>query len=144
MLCLDSQGSPFTIHVSPGIRFRGIQSPTVRVFLAHGTDDEVDAYLADGTNLEGPGPLTRKDVALFRKKVNAARDNGYDYEDDAHGYGASGLSAPVMDYSGSIVAVMTLILPSSRMQNPPRKDYLQALMQAAAEVSEALGYSPEE
>ncbi len=142
ILCLDSQGSPITIHVAPGLVFKGPQSPTVRVFLAYGSDEDVDKFVEQHKEA---GLLSSKaKITGFRNKVSRARVNGYDFENDAHGYGASGLSAPVLNFSGAIVACITLILPSSRMQSPPRKEYLQALIKSAADVSAALGYSPEE
>ena len=138
VLSLDSPGSPVSIHVPPGQVFGGLQSPTLRVFLAFGPDEELEEYL-DQFRKSG-AKSSRADIARFRRQIQQVQDNRYDFQDDAHGYGHSGLCAPVLNHLGAFVAAVTLILPSNLMESPPREDYLAAVRKAAANISAALGY----
>lgn len=75
----------------------------------------------------------------LEKLVQRVRHQLYDYDLNPHGTGFAAIAAPVFDSTDSVVASVGLILPPSRLQDPPDPFLLDSLFECAASISYRLG-----
>ncbi len=112
-----------------------------RIFLAHlpatDTADLVGAEKRMYRELLQSGKLSAKRIALILDNV---RQRGLSRTDSLFDQGFTGLSAPVLDYSGRICAAMTLIGPSGLFDTAFDGKPATALKASTVMVSNELGY----
>lgn len=107
-----------------------------KVFLAWAADSVVDAVL-------GPGPLRRftevsiTDAEAFKRELARVREQGYGVDDEEYSSGVRGISAPVRDFRGKVVAAITLAGFGISDERLP--ELIDKVVSTAAEVSQRLG-----
>lgn len=111
---------------------------TGRAILAGMLDVEIDEYL-DGVNRYSFTTRTLTDRTALRADVEATRRAGFSLADSDRIEGLVGISAPVFDRSGHVIAAMTIGVPANRAPTDPRA-WGVPLAEAAAKVSQVLGY----
>jgi IclR family transcriptional regulator, KDG regulon repressor len=84
-------------------------------------------------------PATRIDSTWIAADLQRIRTRGYLITSDEVVAGAVGISAPVRDAVGAVIAVLHISAPSMRMRPPRPRALLPQVMDAAAKLSEALG-----
>jgi DNA-binding IclR family transcriptional regulator len=79
------------------------------------------------------------DVEPMWRGILDTRERGYAVADEEHGLGVIGVSAPVRDHTGRIVAALNVSAPRARIGD--RIDEVGSVVEAAADdLSEALGF----
>ena len=73
-------------------------------------------------------------------KLAQVRAQGYVVVVDELDMGAHSVAAPIRDYSGGVIAALSIAGPSHRFPAPVIDTYIDMVMEAAAEISLALGY----
>jgi IclR family transcriptional regulator, KDG regulon repressor len=86
-------------------------------------------------------PATRTDAAWIAADLQRIRTRGYLVTSDEVVAGAVSVAAPVRDASGQVVAVMHVSAPSMRMRPPRPRALVPMVADAAARLSQALGYT---
>jgi DNA-binding IclR family transcriptional regulator len=124
-----SLGEPTPLYVSG----------TGKVLLAGESDEEVEAYIAR-TRLVPFSSSTVTDPDILREQVKEARERGHGTSNNEQGEGGAGVSAPVRAHDGRVVAAVLFTVPASRFSDDLRDACLDAVLEAARGISQALGY----
>lgn len=108
-----------------------------KVLLAHRDWDEVADQLLD-RGMPALTPNTLTDLEELAEELRAVRERGYAYDMEETTVGLCCVAAPIRDYSGEVLAAMSLSAPACRFH--PRVEELTAtIVEAARRVSEAAG-----
>jgi DNA-binding IclR family transcriptional regulator len=110
-----------------------------KVLLLNASDDDLDRFV----HIKGlPGftanTLTTK--VAFLKAMNLVRERGYAYDDEECELGVRCIAVPVRDFTGKVVASISVSAPISRMGEEREKDILEVLLKVSHEASQELGY----
>lgn len=139
---------PFGVNIQPGTRMP-LVPPLGSVFVAWSGDDEIDRWLA---NL-GP-KATKADFSRYRDALESVRERGYslgiggtdDYDlgelQDDRAYRVNHIGAPVFDNRGEVVLALFLIGFQGQIDADEVPGYAKRLLEAAGEVTDALGGRP--
>ncbi len=112
-----------------------------KLLLSQMADEEIDAFLRrlspDPPSANFPSPES------LRQEIHRIRSVGYAISLDERVAGMSGISAPVRDYRGEVVAALAISGPSVRWTQERMQSFVGQLLTGAAEVSSDLGYRAE-
>jgi DNA-binding IclR family transcriptional regulator len=108
-----------------------------KVLLAHLDDVELEHRLAD--DLRAYTPKTITDPSRLHAELEKVRRTGYALCDREHEPELISVSVPVRDYTGDVVAALTLAAPVTRFGRAERQRALRAVRAAAAGLSAELG-----
>ena len=114
-------------------------SGTGKLLLAGEPDDEIDAYLAR-TRLEPFSSTTAVDPDVVWAQVRDIRERGYSCSVNERGAGGVGISAPVRDHDGGMVAAVIAAAPASRFTPEMREACVAAVLEASRGISASLGF----
>ncbi|MEB3101003.1 IclR family transcriptional regulator [Ferviditalea candida] len=93
-------------------------------------ENSIRAYSADGL----------PDWNRFLSELKAITDQGYAVAIDQLHIGATSIGAPVKDYTGQVIAAVSVVGPTDRIPADRIPLIAEAISKAAAVVSEKLGY----
>ncbi|MGH3761048.1 IclR family transcriptional regulator domain-containing protein [Actinophytocola sp.] len=124
------RGMPHTLL--PGTRMPAYATAAGRVLLA-ARAERPDGPFAALT------PSTVTDPARLAAIVTEVGEQGWALVDQEYEEGVRSFSAPVLDSANWVVAALGMSVPSSVPLDRVRREYVPALVAAAAEISEALG-----
>jgi IclR family KDG regulon transcriptional repressor len=108
-----------------------------RLLLAHAPEPVQTQVLSQ--RLPRFTPATRTDPTWIAADLHRLRTRGYLITADEVNAGVASVSAPVRDASGQVVAVLILSAPSMRLRPPRPRQVLPQVLDAAAQLSRALG-----
>jgi IclR family KDG regulon transcriptional repressor len=108
-----------------------------RLLLAHAPESVQTQVLSQ--RLPRFTPATRTDPTWIAADLQRLRARGYLITADEVNAGAASVSAPVRDASGQVIAVLILSAPSMRLKPPRPRQLLPQVLDAAAQLSRALG-----
>jgi IclR family pca regulon transcriptional regulator len=127
-----------------GSRLPAYSTSTGQVLLAGLGDDEVRRRLAD-REFEHIAPNTLGSLDALIERLATIRRNGYAVNDEELAVGHRAIAAPLRDYSGAVVAAVSVSVPSARIS---RKELTQhatrSLLPVARKISVGLGADPSE
>lgn len=110
-----------------------------KLLLLNYTESQLDTYI----DRKGLPALTRNTLTTKESliaKLAEIRAQGYALDDEECELGARCVAAPVRDYTGSIVAGLSVSGPVSRMTEERTKEIAPLVMEAANKISEKMGY----
>lgn len=111
--------------------------PSGMAILAHLSDAEITAYLAEP--VEAVTPLTLTDPDAIRERLDAVRNLGYAWGYEEGVDGINSLAAPIVRADGDVVAAVHVHGPAYRFPNPDRThDLGMRLVDAAAGIATQL------
>lgn len=145
-ICIAVVESPRGIRVSAqlGARMPWNAATSPKVLLAYLPEDKREEILSRG-QFRKFTEHTVTDPDALRAEVLGIRDRGYhigilgDLDPDA-----SGVSAPVFDEQGEIVAAVNVSAPASRLTTAEAPRFIELVVHAAREISTQLGYRPDQ
>ncbi|MDT8859699.1 IclR family transcriptional regulator [Alkalihalobacillus sp. MEB130] len=109
-----------------------------KVLLAYQPDWVVTSVVKNGLPKCGPNSIT--DQNQLMKDLEIIRQNGYSIcINELHDEVVS-IAAPVRDYSGDVIAAVSIVGPSHRMNEPLFPYYVKEVVKAGKDISEKLGY----
>ncbi|HJF33915.1 MAG TPA: IclR family transcriptional regulator [Sporosarcina psychrophila] len=91
-----------------------------------------------GLSYEAPNTIT--DINKLKEELKTVRKNGYSISNNENSDGMYGIAAPILSYSGEIIAAVNLVGPISYMQGGDRNMIIQSVMNTAQSISKELGY----
>lgn len=128
------------IRVYSEVGKRGpLHAGSARILLAFAPEAVQTQLLAQRLNRFTPA--TRIDPTWIAADLQRIRTRGYLITSDELNAGAVGVAAPVRDATGTVVAVLYIGAPSMRMRPPRPRAVLPQVIEAANQLSEALGAS---
>jgi DNA-binding IclR family transcriptional regulator len=110
-----------------------------KLLLSGEPEAEIEAYIAR-TQMVPFSATTITDPDTMRSQIRAIRQRGYAVSLNERGAGGVGISAPIFDHEGAIVAAMTIGAPVSRYTPEVGEACIAAALEAARGISAALGF----
>lgn len=80
-----------------------------------------------------------KSVKELRERISRIEDQGYEISSNMRNVGVTGIAAPIYDSEGQVNASISLVGPSDRIDQH-KEDWIQEVLQAAADISNLVGY----
>jgi DNA-binding IclR family transcriptional regulator len=144
-LVIDKIDSERSVRMASGIGFRSPLYCTGagKVLLAHLPPANLEAFLAE-TELRTHTPHTITDPERLRRELVRAREQGFAMDKEEIEPGLRCVAAPIRDYSGGVIASVSISGPSSRMTSELLPQLCQTLVEHALRISNELGYRPVE
>jgi IclR family acetate operon transcriptional repressor len=112
-----------------------------KAILAFLTPVQIDSYIAS-TSLK---PFTRKTLTSageLKANLRQIAARGYAVDDQEREDGVRCVAAPVRDRAGEVIAAVSIAGPSTRITKERVLELAGHVMQAASQISTALGYHP--
>ncbi len=110
-----------------------------KILLAWREEGNIDTVLANST-LRGFTEASITDPQAFREELARVRERGYAIDDQEYSSGVRGVSAPVRDFRGEVVAAMTLA--GFGISDARLPELIDKVVYAASQVSPRLGTAP--
>lgn len=129
---------PVRVLTNVGKRNPAYCTSSGKVILAFSPSEAVDKVLTNGLTAFTNNTITNHDE--FLKHLAEIRKNGYSVSKEEILEGVTSIAAPIYDYTGTVIAAISIVGPNQRIQ--PYKIPLLAnkVMAAAEEISERMGY----
>ena len=142
VVILDEVGSRHLLGLSQdvGARLPAHATSTGKLLLAFAPAAALTAALR--TPLRRLADCTVTSAHTLREHFAAIRAEGYAITLDELENGFAAVAAPVRDFSGSVVASVSVGGPGSRLAGPALAEALRQTMQAASEISQQMGHCP--
>ena len=139
MVMIDKKEPPIQIRASPfiGMRFPATATSNGKVLLAWLPEDRV----AEIMQIEGLRAYTRNSLVKpneYRADLGAVRQRGYAIDREEFQEGVSGVSAPIFNPKGWVVATISVVGPAFRMTEKNIREYGEKCVKIAAELSTML------
>jgi DNA-binding IclR family transcriptional regulator len=110
--------------------------------LAGLSDSEVRRLYRNTRKLRQSTPNTIDNLDRLLAELAGVRREGVAYDNEEMYPGLDCIAAPVRDFSGRVIAALSLSVPHHRMSSERRHALQEALLQATAELSAKLGFAP--
>jgi DNA-binding IclR family transcriptional regulator len=110
-----------------------------QLLLAFLPDKEVERIL----KLKPLSAITKKSImnmAEFKKRLRTIRKNGFFIDEEEAIEGVSGISAPIRDFTGRVVAAIGVGFISSSENQDGRQLIIKETLKTSSEISQELGY----
>lgn len=104
-----------------------------KCLLAFSRPDLVES-LAKNSALTGFTPKTRVTVTELEQDLEQTRSSGYAIDDEEHEPGVSCIATPLLYPDGTVIAALSLSMPTARVTEAVTQLYAEKLQAAAAEV----------
>lgn len=109
-----------------------------KVLLAYQSEDFIERMLENG--LKSVTKYTTTNPNEFRENLKAIRDQGFAFSKNELLEGVVSIAAPVRDYSGKVIAAITVVGPVERIQPYKIRPYAKKIISASLEISDRLGF----
>lgn len=110
-----------------------------KVILAY-QDEETVERLLSRESLQALTPHTITDKAKLKAHLRKIRDQGYAIDNEEIELGLRCVAAPIHDHQGRVIASISCSGPTIRMSGEQLESKIQAMKEAAFEISRLLGY----
>lgn len=111
-----------------------------KVLLAYDEDNLVEEIIEQGLKAYTPKSIT--DPVKLREEMAWIREQGYAVSTEELTEGTRSVAAPILDYTGKVVASINVVGPIQRMKDYKIPDIARKVKRAGKEASERLGYDP--
>jgi IclR family KDG regulon transcriptional repressor len=109
-----------------------------KVILAFQSEKILREVIAAGLPQMGPKSIT--DPIELHKDLLKVRDQGYSVSIDEMHEGVLSIGAPVRDYTGEVVAAVSVVGPKQRVSDDKLPQFVEEIIKAGEEISIKLGY----
>lgn len=142
-VCIDMVESPHPIRhrISPGEILPLYAGAAGKVLLASLSPDRLAAYLNE-VELEPLCRNTVRDRETLVRQLEQVRRDGFALSTDERFQGSSSIAAPIYDLTGAVVAALSVVGPSQRMEERGWARLIAQTKEAAQKISRQLGFSP--
>jgi IclR family transcriptional regulator, KDG regulon repressor len=127
-----------TMVTSVGLRLPSHVGGLGKCLLAFLSDEELDKILG-GRELKRFTKNTLTDPGKLKEALKKVRENGYALDNEEVEIGLTCVAVPVKDFSGKVVAAVSISGPTLRINKDIRSHYIKLLLDTGQKVSEALG-----
>ena len=142
MICIDSVESKQMVKVISriGLRFPFHCTGPGKIHLAH-MDEKQRSVIISSLEFQSYTPNTITSEIKLKKCVSKIIKNGFTVELEEYESGVCTLSAPVCDYTGSLIAVLSISLPSPRFsEQTANSKLIPLLIKSSNKLSAKLGH----
>lgn len=110
-----------------------------KIFLSEMTEEELENYFSNNRLI----PFTEKSIRTkedMLKELEEVREQGYAMDNEENEANIVCIGAPVKNYTGSVVAAISVSWPIFRFSKEECKMWAETIKEKAAELSRVLGY----
>jgi len=111
-----------------------------KIMMADLTWREVEDILEE-TGLPRITKYTITELEEMKSELEKIRDRGYAYDNEECELGAFCVAAPVRDYSGRVVASMSVSIPTNRFSKTTKEKLIKEVLIESNKLSEKLGFT---
>ena len=129
------------LHTALGRRVPLHAGASMKVILAFLPDEQIESYI-ERSGLPRIAPNTVQDPKRLWADIRSIRKRGYAVTYSEQTRGAAGVSAPVRNHSGDVIAGVTISGPEQRFTPKAVERFAHIIVAAAYSLSLQLGYSP--
>jgi DNA-binding IclR family transcriptional regulator len=112
-----------------------------KIILADKDDYEIRDLFGSGFKFRKMTPNTVSNVDELMDRIHAARENGYAMDNEELALGLICIAKPIRDYTGSVVAAVSVSSLGIMMTEERKQLILNHLSVCCSSISKALGYS---
>ncbi|MFC4807815.1 IclR family transcriptional regulator [Paenibacillus sp. GCM10023250] len=134
--CVESKRA-ISIGVRVGSQVSVTRSSSGKAFAAFMRKEETAAIIAKELEADSTDP------ELFERELRAVRESGYAHSDGTIAPGIAGISCPVFDRGGRILATLTILALSGTLNASEDSEAIRVLKEKGSALSKALGYKGE-
>lgn len=109
-----------------------------KVLLAHSDEKTLEKVIERGLEKRARNTITTEEQ--LRSELKTIKERGYALSRDEILEGVTSIAAPVRDYTGEVVAAITVVGPNQRISNNRVPVFVKKVIDASKEASERLGY----
>ena len=113
-----------------------------KIMISEMSDEEIWELFGGREELTPCTPNTITSVSQLLREEAKVRRDGYAVDAEEYCLGLYCIAMPVRDYTGKIVAAVSVSSPAGRMDEARRRLILEALGQCSRDISRSLGYRP--
>lgn len=138
-LCIEELPSPQPIRYTAGLGVTaGIHVGSAgKVLLAFMPPEDLEEVLR-ALDMRPMTPSTITDVEELRREVEEVRTNGTAYSAGERVTGAVGVSAPVLDDRGFVVAALSVLAPAARVNDARLREFDKLVRKTATDISKRI------
>lgn len=130
---------PVRLYTKIGRRSPLYAGACSRILLAFSEEDEREQYLNE-IELKPIGTGTITDREKLRRVLEECKKNGFSISHSELENHTSAVAAPIFDYSGQLVAGLSIAGPDVRFQNDRLPELIEKVKNAANQISQKLGW----
>jgi IclR family KDG regulon transcriptional repressor len=123
-----------------GMRKPAHSTAAGKVLLAFQPPEVQERVLAQGLDQRTPNTIV--DPVAFRHELAQIRNRGYANNDEENQVGVRSLAAPVWDYTGNVIAAISVAGPAQRLTKKVVAGFAPEVVSSAEAISARLGYHP--
>lgn len=109
-----------------------------KILLAYSSEDILETVIERGLKKYTDRTITDPDE--LRKNLAEIKEKGYVYSFEELSEGVNSMAAPVYDYTGKVVAALSVVGPKQRIDKDRLKAITKQTINASREISSRLGY----
>jgi IclR family transcriptional regulator, KDG regulon repressor len=109
-----------------------------KVLLAYSNEQLVHQVIEKGLQKFTKNTITSPEKLYAELKQ--IRENGYSFSIEEFTEGVTSIAAPIFDYSGKVIAALTVVGPIQRIQSSKIPEFAKKVIGAAMEISSRMGY----
>ena len=109
-----------------------------KVLLAYSSPDIIETIINQGLKQYTKNTITDPDK--LRSHLNEIREHGYAYSVEEFSEGVITIAAPIYDYTGKVIAALSVVGPKQRIQQQKIPFFAKKVMSASTEISQNMGY----
>ncbi|MFA6732529.1 MAG: IclR family transcriptional regulator, partial [Sphaerochaeta sp.] len=113
-----------------------------KILLSDLGEGELRGYL-DTTHLKPFTPNTLQDPLKLREELKQIRKQGWASDNEEHEMGTLCIGSPIRDYTGKVVAAMSVSWPLFRFNPEEKKRITASITDACESLSKLLGWTNE-
>ena len=136
------EGSYTNMHISvqPG-EYEAVHATGMgKVMISEMSDEEIWEMFSGRETLVSYTPNTITSIPQLLREETKVRWNGYAVDAEEYCLGLYCIAMPVRDYTGKIVAAVSVSSPAGQMDEERKRTILEALGKCTRDISKSLGY----
>jgi len=111
-----------------------------KILISEFSDDEILKLIESGSGFFKLTDRTITDPDEFLREIEKVRQQGYAVDDQEFAIGLRCLARPIRDYTGRIIAAISVSTPIARSTEEQQKLVLELMHQTCTKISNELGY----
>lgn len=109
-----------------------------KVLLAYADDSLLETVIDSGLLKYTDTTIT--DPHILREHLKMVKEDGFAYSMAEFNEGVNSVAAPIFDYTGKVIAALTVVGPMQRIQPNKIRPLAKKVIEASMEISDRMGY----
>jgi DNA-binding IclR family transcriptional regulator len=131
--------SALGFYSPPGTRMPPCCTAMGKLLLAH-LDPAAMGQILSSTKLEPHTPHTITSLSELRAELSRIASRGYAVDDQEYAVGVRCVAAPVRDYSGAVIAGVSVTLPAEQLPLDRIEDTAALIVATCRDISRSMGH----